>query len=101
MKRTAIGAGIGAAVGVLALAAVGAVAGYTQGGEAFARISVPPGVYAACLGAFVYTAYFWWLAGTVGAIIGGLAGFGSWLVRPVSARTGRAATRATTRSSGG
>ena len=82
MKRTAIGAGIGAACGVLALAATGAVAGHTQGGEAFARISIPPGVYAACLGAFVYTAYFWWLAGTMGAIIGGLAGLGSWLVRP-------------------
>ena len=92
MKRIAIGAGVGAAFGVLALAATGAVAGYTQGGEAFARISIPPGVYAACLGAFVYTAYFWWLAGTIGAIIGGLAVLGSWLVRPVppsSARTPR------------
>jgi len=101
MHRAAIGAGIGAAVGVMALAAAGAVAGYTQGGEAFARIHIPPGVYAACLGAFVYTAYFWWLAATTGAIIGGLAGLGSWLVRPASTRTGCAATHSTTRSSGG
>ena len=90
MKRTVIGAGVGAVCGVLALAATGAVAGYTRGGEGSARISIPPGVYAACLGAFVYTAYFWWLAGTVGAIIGGLAGLGSWVVRPVPPAKARA-----------
>jgi hypothetical protein len=82
MRRTLIGACVGAVCGVLALAAAGAVAGYTQGGEAAARISVPPGPYAAVLAACVWTAYFWWLAGPVGAIIGGTAALGSWLVRP-------------------
>jgi hypothetical protein len=82
MTRTLIGAGVGALCGVLALAAAGAVAGYTQGGEAAARISVAPGLYAALLAAFVWTAYFWWLAAAVGGTIGGLAAFGSWLARP-------------------
>jgi hypothetical protein len=82
MLRTVIGAYVGALCGVLALAAAGAVAGYTEGGEAAARHGIEPGLYAALLAAFVWTAYFWWLAATVGAVIGGLAAFGSWLVRP-------------------
>src|SRR5260370_17896415 len=73
---------IGAVCGVLALAAAGAVAGYTYGGEAVGPPARPPGPSAAWIGAFVYTAYFWWLAGAVGGVIGGLAGLGSWLVWP-------------------
>jgi hypothetical protein len=77
-----MGACIGAACGVLALAAFGAYEGYLYGGEATARPNLEPGLYASLLGAFVYTAYFWWLAGAVGGFIGGVAAFGSWLVRP-------------------
>ncbi len=78
MLRALIGAGVGMVCGLLALAGVGAWADYTDGcGARF-----PPGWEAAVMGAFVYAAYFWWLAGTVGGIIGGLAGGGSWLVRP-------------------
>ena len=64
MKRTAIGAGIGAVCGMLALAAAGAAAGYIYGGEAVGPPSRPPGLSAALAAAFVYTAYFWWLAAT-------------------------------------
>ena len=78
MKRTLIGAGIGLVCGILLLAGLGAWQGYLDGvGRRF-----PPGWEAAVMGAFVYMAYFWWLAGTVGGGIGGLAGMGSWLVRP-------------------
>jgi hypothetical protein len=82
MRRTLVGAGIGAVCGVLALAGFGAWAGYTHGGEWVLRARLPPGWEAAATGAFVYTAYYWWLAGAVGGVIGGLAGLGSWLVRP-------------------
>jgi hypothetical protein len=82
MRRTLIGFCIGAAFGVLALAGLGAWAGYIHGGEWVARTGLPPGWAAAGTGAFVYTAYYWWLTGAVGGIIGGLAGLGSWLVRP-------------------
>jgi hypothetical protein len=82
MRRMLIGAGIGAACGVLALAGFGAWAGSTHGGEWVLRPGLPPGWAAAGMGAFVYTAYYWWLAGTAGGVIGGLAGLGRWLVRP-------------------
>ena len=78
MRRTLIGAGVGMACGLLALAGVGAWGGSTFGsGSRF-----PPGWEASVMGAFLYVAYFWWLAGTVGVSIGGLAGLVSWLVRP-------------------
>jgi hypothetical protein len=82
MRRTLIGACVGAVCAVLALAALGAWAGFTHGGEWVGRAGMPPGWAAAATGAFVYTAYYGWLAGTVGGVIGGLAGLGSWLVRP-------------------
>ena len=82
MTRTVIGACIGAVCGALALAGLGAWAGFTHGGEWVGRVGLPPGWEAAAMGAFVYTAYYWWLAGAVGAVIGGLAALGSWLVRP-------------------
>ena len=40
--------------------------------------------------AILITAYFWWLTGTVGGVIGGLAAFGSWLVRPRTGEVRRA-----------
>jgi ABC-type antimicrobial peptide transport system permease subunit len=82
MNRTLIGYFLGAGYGLLLLAALGVVAGLTEGGAAVARPHIEPGPYAALLGAFVYTAYFGWLAGLVGGLIGALAGLGSWLVRP-------------------
>jgi len=82
MVRALIGACIGAVAGVLVLAGFGFWAGYTEGGEASARPALPPGWEAALTAAFVYAAYFWWFAATVGGLIGGLAGLGSWLVRP-------------------
>lgn len=82
MKRALIGICAGLVCGILALAGFGAWAGYSHGGEWVLRAGLPPGWEAAGTGAFVYTAYFWWLAGMLGAIVGGLAGLGSWLVRP-------------------
>ena len=78
MQRTLIGAGVGMVCGELALAGLGAWMGYALGSGA----RFPPGWEAAGMGAFLYAAYFWWLAIPVGGIIGGLAGGGSWLVRP-------------------
>jgi hypothetical protein len=82
MNRALIGAGVGAASGLLALAGFGFWAGYVHGGEWVLRAGLPPGWQAAGTGALVYAAYYWWLAAFVGGVIGGLAGLGSWLVRP-------------------
>jgi hypothetical protein len=76
MIRTLIGAAVGACVGILALATYVGVEGFIHGGAMAARPSMPPGWEAALLGAFVAVAYFWWLAGGVGAWIGGLIGLG-------------------------
>ncbi len=80
MTRAVIGAAVGFCAGLLGLALYGAWDGYTNGG--WTRRDLPPGWQAAVSEAFVFVAYFWWLAGGVGAVIGGLAGLGSWLVRP-------------------
>ena len=82
MRRTLIGAFVGWVCGVVALAGLGARAGYTHGGDWVARAGLPPGWAAAGTEAFVFTAYYWWLAGTIGGIMGGAAGLGSWPVRP-------------------
>jgi hypothetical protein len=82
MRRALVGACVGAVCGVLTLGGFGAWAGYAHGGEWVGRRGLPPGWEAAAVGAFVYGAYYWWLAGAVGGVIGGLAGLGSWLVRP-------------------
>jgi hypothetical protein len=72
-----IGAGVGALLGIFALATYGLVEGYCHGGVMAARPSVAPGLYAALLVAFVAIAYFGWLAAAVGAWVGGLIGLGS------------------------
>jgi hypothetical protein len=77
MTRTLIGAAVGALLGIFALATYGLVEGYCHGGAMATRPSVPPGLDAAFLVAFVATAYFWWLAAAVGAWVGGLIGLGS------------------------
>jgi hypothetical protein len=81
MRRTLVGVCVGAICGELALAGCGAWSGYTHGHEWVAGPALPPGE-AAARWAFVFVAYYWWLAGAVGGFIGGLAGLGSWLVRP-------------------
>jgi hypothetical protein len=84
MLRTLIGTGVGMAIGILVLAGAGAWAGFTH--SDWVRPGLQPGWEAAAIGAFVYTAYFWWLAAAVGGGIGGLAALGSWLVRPRRAK---------------
>jgi hypothetical protein len=90
MTRTLVGFGVGFVCGVLALGTFGAVEGYLYGSEGVGPPPSPPGLSAALLGAFRFTAYFWWLTGTVGGVIGGLAAFGSWLVRPRTGEVRRA-----------
>jgi hypothetical protein len=81
MRRTLIGCCVGVVGGVIALAACGAWEGYAHGHEWVAGPAPPPW-QAAFRWAFVFVAYYWWLAGAVGGLIGGLAGLGSWLARP-------------------
>ncbi|WP_020469848.1 hypothetical protein [Zavarzinella formosa] len=86
MNRSLIGAGIGAVAGLLALGSVGAWGGYNYGSEWVGRPNVVPGIPAAVEGAAIILVYFWWLGLFVGGMMGGLAGFGSWLVRPKPTR---------------
>jgi hypothetical protein len=79
MKRAVIGAGLGVACAVLLLAGLAAGDGYANGVPVY---RLPPGPYAALNNVLLCVAYFWPVPGASGAVIGGLAGFGSWLVRP-------------------
>jgi hypothetical protein len=81
MNRAFIGFGVGSVCGVLVLAGLGAWNGYYHGHEWVSAPSGPP-MEDAAKWAFIYVAYFWWLAGGVGGIIGGLAGLGSSFVQP-------------------
>ncbi len=81
MKRTLVGCCVGAVCGGIALAACGAWGGYTHSDEWYAAPAPAP-VDAAVRSASFSLTYWWWLAGAVGGVIGGLAGMGSWLVRP-------------------
>jgi hypothetical protein len=80
MRRAIVGACIGAVCGVLVLAGFGAWGGYMHGAE-WVAAPAPPPAESAVRWAFVFTAYYWWLAGAFGGMIGGLAGLGSWLLR--------------------
>ena len=85
MTRTRIGAGIGIACAMLLLVGYGAWGGYYHGDEWFAAYRNLTRWEAAATGALFVGAYFWWAAVPVGGVIGGLAGFGCWLVRPRAA----------------
>ena len=82
MTRIILGAFIGSMCGVCLLGGWGARDGFVHGWIWTGRSGIPPSAHAAAVSAFVYVAYFWWLAAGVGTIIGAVAGFGSWLVRP-------------------
>jgi hypothetical protein len=79
MKRAFIGATAGVVCAVLLIAVLGGWDGYVNGVPTARR---PPGVAAALSNAFFCVMYFWPVPSACGAVIGGLAGFGSWLVRP-------------------
>jgi hypothetical protein len=79
VNRALIGAAIGVFVGLLLLAGWGSYHGFAHG---LVTSKTPPGLEAALVIAFVCLAYFWWLAVFVGGVVSGLAGLGSWLVRP-------------------
>jgi hypothetical protein len=81
MKRVLVGVCVGWVCGVLSLAGFGAWEGYTWVHEWFAGPASTP-EEDAVKWAFVFIARGWWLGGSVGGVIGGLAGLGSWLVRP-------------------
>ena len=93
MRRALIGAVVGVACGIVTLAGLGAWAGFTH-----VKWVTPEelawGWEATGFGVFVYIAYYWWLAGAVGGVIGGLAGLGSWLVRPSPPAKATASDRA-------
>ena len=74
--RRLIAVGVVCSLGVLALGACGAWYGYTSGMD---TRRLPPGPEAAWLWAVVFAAYYWWLAGGLGAVFGGLTGLGSAL----------------------
>ena len=82
LKRTFIGACVGYVCGLLVLAGFGTWAGFTLGGPGIGRPRVAPGWEAAFMGGLFCIVYGWWLALTIGGVIGGAAGLGSWLARP-------------------
>jgi hypothetical protein len=79
MLRTVVGAVIGTTVGLLLLACWGGSDGYVNGLPS-ARLA--PGLEAAVTEALVVPLFYFWMGMLPGAVIGGIAGFGSWLVRP-------------------
>src|SRR4051812_39931427 len=80
-SRVFIGITIGFVVGLGLIAAFGFYWGYQNGNGLGGPAAIPPGVPAAFSGAFTTLAYFWWLAAVAG-LMGGVAAFGSWFVRP-------------------
>ena len=81
MMRALIGAAAGVTLCLVALAGYGAWWGLT-GGVDWRHPLLPPGWEAAAVNASAVLLIFWWAAVAVGAVVGGLAGLGSWLVRP-------------------
>jgi len=81
MTRIEVGAVVGAVCGVVTLAGAGAWAGFTHPDE-MVRPGLQPGFRAAALGAFLFAAYYWWLAALLGMAIGGLVGLVGIIGRP-------------------
>ena len=81
MLRAMIGATVGITLCLTALAGYGVWSGLT-GGVDWRHPILPPGWDAAGVNAAALLLYFGWAAVSVGGVIGGAAGFGSWLVRP-------------------
>jgi hypothetical protein len=79
MLRTVAGVVIGMAVGMFLLAGWGGYDGYVNGLPS-ARIA--PGLEAAATEAVVVPVFYFWMGMLPGAVIGGVAGVASWLVRP-------------------
>ena len=69
--------------GMTGLAGWGACHGFENG---VPSAKLPPGLEAAALEAVWACLIFFWVALPAGAVIGGLAGFGSWLVKRPEAR---------------
>jgi hypothetical protein len=80
MIRTLIAAAIGLVIGLLLVAAWGAEYGYREGLPG--RRDLAPGWETAWISAFYCVVMLGWAGGGAGAVIGGFAGFASWLVRP-------------------
>jgi hypothetical protein len=84
MLRAVVGAAAGVACAVLLIAGLGAWDGFANGSD-FHRL--PPGLGAAVSSATDCVVFFLPVPAACGAVIGGLAGFGSWLVRPRRGRS--------------
>ncbi len=87
MLRTAVGVVIGVTVGMFLLACWGGYDGYVNG---LPSAKLAPGLEAAATEAVVVPVFYFWMGMLPGAVIGGAAGFGSWLVRPRGATLGQA-----------
>jgi hypothetical protein len=93
MQRTITGGGIGVLLGLLALAGWGLYDGLTQG---LPTAHIAPVIEAGAKSAFVYMVYLFPFAFVLG-VVGALAGFASWIVKPrPSAINGDRASTATT-----
>jgi hypothetical protein len=77
--RALFGAAAGTACALLLLAWLGASHGYANG---IPTNGMPPGVGVAALEAAACVVFYGPVSAACGAVIGGLAGYGSWLVRP-------------------
>jgi hypothetical protein len=82
MIRTIVGGMIGAALGVLAIAAWGAWDGFHDGVPH--RRDLAPGWETAVISALWYALFLGWMGVVAGGLIGGGAGLGSALVRATS-----------------
>jgi hypothetical protein len=79
MIRVIVGTAVGMIAGMLALAGWGGYYGYHNG---VPSAQLPPGWEAAGVSALGVSVFLFWMGLLPGALIGGAAGFASWLVRP-------------------
>jgi hypothetical protein len=90
MRLFIIGVVTGACFCVLAIAVLGALAGYTNP-DGFPA-GLLPGVPRSVVGCFWALAYYGWLAAAAGAVLGGLCGGIAEGIRRMVARAGRPET---------